>query len=40
MQLKFEAGNNKKYKVNGIQDSAVYTKKSVKQLPRFYYLVL
>ena len=28
MQLEFEAGNDKEYKVNGIWDSAVYAKKS------------
>ena len=40
MQLKFEAGNNKKYKVESIQDSTVYAKKSVRQLLELYYLVL
>ena len=41
MQLKFEAGNNKKYKINGIWDSAVYAKElAIRQLPRLYYLVL
>ena len=41
MQLEFEAGNNKKYKINGIQDSAVYAKESsTGQLPGLYYLVL
>ena len=40
-QLKFEAGNNKKYKVDGIWDSAVYTKEStIGQLLRVYYLLL
>ena len=39
MQLKFEAGNNKEYEVNGIWDSAVYAKKSAGQLPGLYYLV-
>ena len=29
MQLKFEAGNNKEYKIDGIWDSAVYAKESV-----------
>ena len=38
--FKFEAGNGKKYKVDDIQDSAVYAKKSAKQLPEIYYLVL
>ena len=41
MQLKFEAGNDKKYEINGIWDSAVYAKKSTTgQLSGFYYLVL
>ena len=40
MQLEFEAGNNKKYEVNGIWDSAVYAKESTTgQLPRLYYLI-
>ena len=38
MQLKFEAGNNKEYEVDGIWDSTVYAKESVGQLPRLYYL--
>ena len=41
MQLKFEAGNNKKYEVDNIWDSMVYAKESATgQLPRLYYLVL
>ena len=41
MQLKFKAGDNKKYKVDGIWDSAVYAKELViKQLLGLYYLVL
>ena len=41
MQLKFEADNNKKYGVNGIQDSAIYAKESITgQLSGLYYLVL
>ena len=28
MQLEFEASNNKEYKVEGIQNSVVYAKKS------------
>ena len=40
MQLKFEAGNNKEYEVDGIWDSAVNARESAKQLPGLYYLVL
>ena len=40
MQLKFEAGNNKMYEVDGIWNSAVYARVSARQLPGFYYLVL
>ena len=40
MQLEFEDSNNKKYKVDGIQNSAIYVKKSVKQLLGVYYLIL
>ena len=41
MQLEFEAGNHKKYEVDGIRDSAVYAKESATgQLPGLYYLVL
>ena len=37
----FEAGSNdKKYKIEGIQDSAVYTKKlAIGHLPDLYYLI-
>ena len=39
MQLEFETGDNKEYKVDGIQDSAVYAKESItSQLPELYYL--
>ena len=40
MQLEFGAGNNKKYKVDGIWDSAVYARESTGQLPGLYYLIL
>ena len=40
LDFKFEAGNNKKYKVDGIWDSTIYAKESAGQLPRLYYLVL
>ena len=41
MQLKFKAGNNKEYEVNGIRNNAVYAKKSTtSQLSELYYLVL
>lgn len=33
-------GKNKKYKVEEIWDSAVYTKKSKSYLSGFYYLIL
>ena len=39
MQLEFEAGDDKEYEVDGIWDSAVYARKSVRQLPGLYYLV-
>ena len=39
LDFEFEAGNNKKYKVDVIQDSAVYTKESARQLLGLYYLV-
>ena len=40
MQLEFEAGNDKEYKIDGIWDSTVYAKESTTgQLPRLYYLV-
>ena len=37
--LKFEAGNNKKYKVKAIQNSVVYAKEVGKYLLGLYYLV-
>ena len=40
LDFKFEVGNNKEYKVDGIWDSVVYAKKSASQLPGLYYLVL
>ena len=41
MQLEFEAGDNKEYKVDGILNSAVHAKElTTGQLPRLYYLVL
>ena len=43
MQLGFQfvVGNNKKYKVNGIQNNMIYTQKSIiGQLLDFYYLVI
>ena len=41
LDFKFEAGDNKnkKYEVDGIQDSTVYAKESAGQLPGLYYLV-
>ena len=40
MQLEFEAGDDKEYKVDGIWDSAVYAKESTtSQLSGFYYLI-
>ena len=36
----FDAGNNKKYEVEAIIDSAVYAKKAKKHLSGLYYLVL
>ena len=41
MQLEFEAGNNKQYKIDGIWNSIVYIRESaIKQLLGLYYLVL
>lgn len=37
--LNFEAGNNKKYEVEDIQNSAVYTKEASRHLLELYYLV-
>ena len=39
LDFKFEADNNKKYKVDSIWDSAVYTKESADQLLGLYYLI-
>ena len=39
MQLEFEAGDDKKYEVDGIWDSAIYAKESAGQLLGLYYLV-
>ena len=36
----FELDNDKKYKVEAIQDSAIYVKKADGHLPGLYYLVL
>ena len=36
---KFDAGNNKKYKVEAIKDSIVYGKKTERHLLGLYYLV-
>ena len=40
MQLEFKADDNKKYKVESIQDSTIYARELAGQLPKFYYLVL
>ena len=41
LDLEFKAGDDKEYEVDGIQDSAVYTKElATGQLPGLYYLVL
>ena len=37
--FEFEAGNDKEYEVDGIWDSAVYARESVRQLLGLYYLV-
>ena len=39
MQLKFEAGDDKEYEVDGIWDSAIFAKESAGQLPGLYYLI-
>lgn len=36
----FKMGNNKKYKIEVIQNSAVYTKEIDRYLLRLYYLVV
>ena len=38
--LDFELGDDKKYKMEAIQDSAVYVKEVDKHPPRLYYLVV
>ena len=38
-ELKFDAGNNKKYKVKAIINSAVFAKEAEGHLPSLYYLV-
>lgn len=38
--LEFEVGNNKKYEMKAIRDSAVYAKKADKYLVELYYLVI
>ena len=40
LDFEFEAGNDKEYEVDGIWNSAVYTRESAGQLPGLYYLVL
>ena len=41
LDLKFETNNHEEYKVDGIQNSAIYAKKLVTgELPGLYYLVL
>ena len=40
LDFEFKASNDKKYKDDGIWDSAVYAKESAGQLPGLYYLVL
>ena len=37
---KFEVGNNKKYKVEAMQDSAIYAKEADGHLSGLYYLVV
>ena len=39
MELEFEAGDSKKYKVEAIWDSAIYARESEDHLPGLYYLV-
>ena len=38
-ELEFETGNGKKYKIEVIQDSAIYANKAEGYLPGLYYLV-
>ena len=35
----FDAGNNKKYEVEAIIDSAIYAKEAERHLPGLYYMV-
>ena len=39
MKLEFEASDSKEYKVEVIQDSAVYANKAKGHLPGLYYMV-
>ena len=36
----FDKDNNKKYKVEAIQDNVVYAKEANRYLPKLYYLVI
>ena len=38
-ELEFDAGNNKKYKVEAIRDNTIYVKKVEEHSPGLYYLV-
>ena len=38
-ELEFDAGNNKKYKVEAIKNSAIYAQEKERHLPGLYYLV-
>ena len=38
-ELEFNIGDNKKYEIEAIKDSAVYAKKAKEHLPGLYYLV-
>ena len=40
LELEFDAGNNKKYKIEAIKDNAVYAKEAEGYLPDLYYLVI
>ena len=39
IELEFNAGNSKEYKVEAIRDNVVYAKESEGHLPGLYYLV-
>ena len=39
LELEFDAGNNKEYKIEAIKDSAVYAKEAEEHLPGPYYLI-